>query len=447
MLIVQHMPPGFTVPLARRLSDVGPMTVREAGPGDRIEPGLALLAPSGQHMTVRPDGSLAFDDGPTLHGVRPAADRLFASAAEAFGRRCVATVLSGMGRDGAEGALAIRERGGAVMAESRGDVHDLRDAQGDGGGRRRRAQASRSTGWAARSPRRSREDRSSLRDSPRSRGVPSSPRASVAGVQDPFEALYDAVLRGTGLDLREYKQEQLRRRLLSWATARGDGDLAALGRRLADDPAEMRALLDRVAINVSELYRNPERWRDLETKVLPSLTVRTPTLRCWSAGCSFGAEAYTLAALLSEAGHRHSIVGTDIDEDALASARGGRFDAAAMRDVPDSVRNRYFAPAGPHWQAEPEIRRSLRFRKGNLLSDRFEREFDLILCRNVVIYFNDEAKGRLYRRFFESLKPGGFLFVGGSERISDAKGIGYETPLPFFYRKPLEGQPAWRNAS
>ncbi len=118
MLIVQHMPVGFTAPLAKRLGEIGPMAVREARPGDRLEPGVALVAPGGRHMTVRADGALAFDDGPTVHGVRPAADRLFASAAEAFGRRCVAAVLSGMGRDGADGALAIRERGGTVLAEA-----------------------------------------------------------------------------------------------------------------------------------------------------------------------------------------------------------------------------------------------------------------------------------------------------------------------------------------
>lgn len=118
MLVVQHMPAGFVAPLAKRLNAIGTMAVREAKRGDRMEPGVALVAPGGQHMTVGVNGALKFDDGPSVHGVRPAADRLFASAAEAFGRRCVAVVLSGMGRDGAEGALAVRKAGGAVLAES-----------------------------------------------------------------------------------------------------------------------------------------------------------------------------------------------------------------------------------------------------------------------------------------------------------------------------------------
>lgn len=117
VLAVQHMPATFVAPLARRLNDIGTMKVREARPGDRMEPGVALLAPGGVHMTVDSSGHLRFDDGPSLHGVRPAADRLFQSAAEAFGKRCVAAVLSGMGRDGAEGAAAVRRAGGIVFAE------------------------------------------------------------------------------------------------------------------------------------------------------------------------------------------------------------------------------------------------------------------------------------------------------------------------------------------
>ncbi len=278
----------------------------------------------------------------------------------------------------------------------------------------------------------------------------SAPRKNEEGA---FDALYDAVQRATGLDLREYKQDRLRRRLLSWAEARGDHDLAALGRRLANDPKEMRELLDRVSINVSELYRNPDRWADLERKILPGLVARAGTLRCWSAGCSFGAEAHTLATILECGGHQHSIIGTDIDEDALARARAGRFDAAAMRGVPSNVKEKHFSKVGEEWQAGLEIRRNLRFKVGDLLQDRFERDLDLILCRNVVIYFNDAAKDRLYRRLFEALRPGGILFVGSTERIFDARGIGYAAPLPFFYQKPAnlppqEGRPTqWRNAS
>jgi two-component system chemotaxis response regulator CheB len=118
VLAVQHVPPGLVGPLAGRLNGLGANPVREAKPGDRIRPGETLFAPSGCHMTVRENGLLQFDYQPVFNGVRPAADRLFESAAAAFGERCVAVVLSGAGFDGADGAMAIRRAGGTVLVES-----------------------------------------------------------------------------------------------------------------------------------------------------------------------------------------------------------------------------------------------------------------------------------------------------------------------------------------
>lgn len=117
ILIVQHMPPGFLVSLARRLQSIGTVPCGEAKPGDRVTPGMALFAPAGKHMRVGPGGVLEFDETPARHGVRPSADPLFESAAEVYGERCVAAVLTGMGRDGAEGARAIKRVGGTVFAE------------------------------------------------------------------------------------------------------------------------------------------------------------------------------------------------------------------------------------------------------------------------------------------------------------------------------------------
>lgn len=118
ILIVQHMPAGFTDNLAKRMDRIGTVPIREAKAGDRIRPGEALVAPGGMHMRVGKAGTLEFDQEPPLHGVRPAADYLFESAAKVFGNRCVAVVLTGMGRDGAQGALEIRRVGGQVFGES-----------------------------------------------------------------------------------------------------------------------------------------------------------------------------------------------------------------------------------------------------------------------------------------------------------------------------------------
>lgn len=118
MLVVQHMPVGFTASLAARLDRVGTMRVREAADGDVLEPGLAYIAPGGIHMKISSDGKVALFDAPTLHGVRPAADYLFETAAQKFGNRCVGAILTGMGRDGAAGALAVKTAGGTVFGEA-----------------------------------------------------------------------------------------------------------------------------------------------------------------------------------------------------------------------------------------------------------------------------------------------------------------------------------------
>ena len=263
-----------------------------------------------------------------------------------------------------------------------------------------------------------------------------------------WEEFYGRLHRRTGLDLRLYKQEQMQRRILGVVDAKGLKDLKDLATRVEGDATEMQWLMDKLAINVSELFRNPEKWTELEKHIIPALLTRSSRLKCWSAGCSYGAEAHTLAAILeSSFPGSHSILGTDIDEAALAQARRGEFSAADVRGVPPKIRDRFFEADGEGWRAKPSLKRSLTFRKGNLLADRFDNNFDLILCRNVVIYFTDAAKEELYRRLFAALRPGGILFVGSTERIFSARQIGFESPIPFFYQRPLEGHLRWRNAS
>jgi chemotaxis protein methyltransferase CheR len=237
----------------------------------------------------------------------------------------------------------------------------------------------------------------------------------------------------------------MRRRIVGMMDSRKQGNLASFQVWLKD-PANMRWFLDKMAINVSELFRNPEKWIDLETKILPELRTRSQKLKCWSAGCSYGAEAHTLAMILAEKfPGSHQVIGTDIDHDALAQANQGSFNQNDMRGVPSAYK-KYLKPQGANWVADASLKKFLQFRKENLLESRYEKGFDLILCRNVVIYFTDEAKDQIYERFFDALKPGGIVFVGSTERIFRAREIGYETAIPFFYRKPV-GEKEWRKAS
>lgn len=255
----------------------------------------------------------------------------------------------------------------------------------------------------------------------------------------------ERVLARTGLDLKQYKRPQMERRLRSMAERVGARDLQEYWAVLEKDAGQFAYFIDRITINVSELFRNPEKFDELRRVILPELRRLGSPLKVWSAGCSYGAEPYSLAILLEEMRPlQYHILATDVDETILNKAREGYFAPEDMRNVSAEWRKRYFIQQDSRYQVKPELKRNISFRKHNLLADPFDTGFHLIVCRNVVIYFDEEAKDRLYARFFQSLVPGGVLFVGSTERIFNYRELGYEMPLSFFYRKPRYGM---RNAA
>ena len=256
-----------------------------------------------------------------------------------------------------------------------------------------------------------------------------------------YERFCGGVEKLCGIDLFQYRPRQMERRLRSFA--RRAGHVAPQRGQVAVQVvvAARSAFLDHMTINVSELFRNPERFLELEQRFMPELLAAATGrgLRVWSAGCSYGAEPYTLAILLMEAGPRraHELVATDIDETILARARDGYFTDADLQHVTPERRARWFDPQPDgRLRAKAELRTMVRFGKLDLLKDPYPRTRDLILCRNVVIYFNEDAKERIYQRFFDALRPGGTLFVGSTERVGDAARLGWERPATFFYRRP-----------
>lgn len=253
-----------------------------------------------------------------------------------------------------------------------------------------------------------------------------------------FEAFKRKVRAAYGIDLNAYKRQQMERRLRANMARCGATNFQQYYSVLQKDESLLDEFLDRITINVSELFRNPEQFETLRTKILPNLLEQHRDLSIWSAGCSYGAEPYTLAILLDELAPsgRHKILATDIDDRMLARAKAGVFQQNEMQCVSRSRIVRYFDRQTDGYAAKDILKRKITFKKHNLLEDRFESGFDLILCRNVVIYFTDETKTALYQRFCKSLQPGGWLFIGGTERIADHAKLGFENRMPFFYRKP-----------
>lgn len=244
------------------------------------------------------------------------------------------------------------------------------------------------------------------------------------------------VLDLTGIDLDCYKGTQMERRLQTIMRRAGVSDLNAYAKLLATTPTRVKEFQDFLTINVSEWLRNPEKFDELQKIILPELLKRSPRLKIWSAGCSNGSEPYSVAMLLDELDPtgRHQIIATDLDQEILKVARAGAYQEKDIKNVSPARRAKYFTQQNDEFVVNPVLRSRIQFERQNLLSDPTPQELDLILCRNVVIYFTEEAKDELYRKFHQALKPGGILFVGGTESLLKARELGYVSASPFFYR-------------
>jgi chemotaxis protein methyltransferase CheR len=255
--------------------------------------------------------------------------------------------------------------------------------------------------------------------------------------RDEYVTFCEGIRRLTGVDLGSYKRPQMERRIRSFADHQKIPSLDAYLKLLGTSPDVLDRFLDRMTINVSELYRNPEQWERLRTSVLPALP-RGGRVRIWSAGCSYGAEAYSLACLslaAYPAGVSTQIVGTDIDRRVVARAQRGLFTREDVRGVPADVLRRHFSDAEHGFEAGAELRARCSFRTGDLLRDRYEQGWDLVLCRNVVIYFTEETRNQVHERLAAAVRPGGYLMVGATERVASPASLGLEATHPFIYRK------------
>jgi chemotaxis protein methyltransferase CheR len=254
---------------------------------------------------------------------------------------------------------------------------------------------------------------------------------------DDYVEFCEGIRRLCEIDLLQYKRGQMERRILSFATRRGLKGLDEYLALLRSDAGELDLFLDRITINVSQLWRNPEQWRMLAERVLPELAA-AGRIRAWSAGCSYGAEAYTLAAVCRAAapGARIEVRGTDIDVRMVERAREGRFTDADTRTAPPAELARFFERDGDEWRAARELRDVCRFEQGDLLRMRFPVEaFDLVLCRNTVIYFTEPVRDELHRRLAAATRTGGYLMVGSTERVASPAEMGLFPAHPFTYRK------------
>ncbi|HKC82190.1 MAG TPA: protein-glutamate O-methyltransferase CheR [Gemmatimonadaceae bacterium] len=250
-----------------------------------------------------------------------------------------------------------------------------------------------------------------------------------------FQALMAKVTRDRGFRCSSYKDKCLRRRFAVRMRAKGTSSHTEYARILDADPREYDRLVRSLTINVTKFFRNWDAFSALEQKVIPALWERGEReLRVWSAGCSSGEEPYSVAILIHKyAASRNelarlesvSIVGTDIDHDSLGQAERAFYSDSALVETPADLRERYFPVVAGMYTMPPEVRKLVTFENRDLLGSPppFEN-VHLLVCRNVVIYFEREAQDALFAEFHRVLAPGGFLVLGKVETLlGEARGL------------------------
>lgn len=255
---------------------------------------------------------------------------------------------------------------------------------------------------------------------------------------DSYEKFLSDLKRRFDLDLFGYKRPQMERRINTLIRTLDIADYDKFIMAMAGDRSLFERFIDHLTINVSEFFRNSGQWQVLEKKILPELLRTSASLKIWSAGCSTGEEPYTLAMILAENNLRgqQNILATDFDDRILQKAQEGYYSAKGSLGIPQAYLTKYFNNQGDGFKAKDELKKYITFRHHNLLRDPFPENYDLIICRNVVIYFTEETKSILYRKFFNSLRSKGVLFTGSTEQIIQAREIGFESSEIFFYRRP-----------
>lgn len=255
---------------------------------------------------------------------------------------------------------------------------------------------------------------------------------------DNYEKFKKDILQLAKIDLNSYKEKQMRRRINTLITKNKATTYDEYVAILKKDREKFDQFINFLTINVSEFYRNTDQWKILDQEVFPNLIQKFgKNLKIWSAACSTGDEPYSLVMALS----RHvplaniRIIATDIDKQVLDTARMGLYNEKSIAGVPDDLKKKYFTKVGSSYQISDEIKKRVEFKEHDLLKDTYPTGCHLIVCRNVVIYFTEEAKDQIYGKFYKSLVQGGTLFIGSTEQIMNYREIGFNRSKSFFFEK------------
>lgn len=255
---------------------------------------------------------------------------------------------------------------------------------------------------------------------------------------DDYENFKREVFALTKIDLNAYKEKQMKRRIDTLIAKHKIIGYHSFVETIRVNKELFEIFITYLTINVSEFYRNQEQWKILDKEVFPELIKKFgKSLTIWSAACSTGDEPYSLVMALSNHLPLSSIriIATDLDKQIIAKAKVGLYDEKSIAAVPPDLKQKYFTKIGNSYQIDDKIKARVEFRQHDLLKDKYIMGSHLIVCRNVLIYFTEDAKNSVFMKFNSALAKTGILFIGSTEQMITFKDFGYERRNSFFYTK------------
>ena len=409
LVLAQHLDPRYPSHLGEILARRTHLPVCTVIDAEQLRPGTIYVVPADRDVEITDHEVRLRADGGKRP--KPSVDRLLTSAAHAYGERLIAVILTGTGSDGATGAHAVKAAGGMVVIENPATAAYPGMPE---------SLAATTVDLVADLERIG----PLLHDLLSGTYLPTEPDA-----EESLQALLTQVRDRNGIDFSHYKRPTILRRLQRRMVAVGTPTLPDYLRYLARHPEEYSRLIASFLIHVTEFFRDPKLFAALRDEVLPELIADKRTekmgneLRIWSAGCATGEEAYSLAILVAEAlGEQLTqftihIFATDLDEEAVAFARRGVYPAVALANVPEELRSRYFTRLDGSYEVTPQLRRLVIFGQHDLGQRAPFPHIDLVLCRNVLIYFTPELQQRALHLFAFALRSGGYLALGKAETV------------------------------
>lgn len=247
----------------------------------------------------------------------------------------------------------------------------------------------------------------------------------------------------SSIDLNLYKERQMKRRITSLVSKYGFTSYCAFLDEIKNNEELYNIFVNYLTINVSEFYRNPAQWEMFANKILPGIASRKDiaNIKIWSSACSTGDEPYTVVMILNEfiPLETINILATDIDLEAMRKAQTGIYPYRSIKELPAKFLKKHFTKINDDlYQISDKVRKCVTFKQLNLLRDTYPQNVDIIICRNVLIYFTEEAKNNIFMEFNKSLAPNGILFIGSTEQIINYQKYNFKPVETFFYQK-IEG--------